>query len=142
MILILVIPRVQFCFIVIMHVGGVSQSVDVKPIISCIKEMIDANFADLKHLFENSFDEASAEMVAAGLISKATRNKQSYDAIITDFYLPFSFMKKLSEVQQHCKKFFEVFQKIGGPFVTIGDSLKQDITQIIHKKHKKAVSFN
>ena len=124
-----------------MHLGGGSQSVDVKHIISCIKEEIDANFADLKHLFENSFDEASAEMVAAGLISKATRNKKSYDAIITDFYSSFSFMKKLPQVQQHCKKFFDVFHKIGGPFVIAADSLKQDITQIILEKHKVTVSF-
>ena len=131
----------QFCFIVTIHVGGGSQPVDVKPIISCIKEEIDANFADLKHLFKNSIDEASAEMFAAGLISKATRNKQSYDAIITDFYLPFSFMNKLPQVQQHCKKFFDVFHKIGGPFVIAADSLKQDIIQIILEKHKVAVSF-
>ena len=131
----------QFCYFVTIHVGGGSQSVDVKPIISCIKEEIDANFADLKHLFKNSIDEASAEMFAAGLISEATRNKQSYDAIITDFYSSFSFMKKLSQVHHHCKKFFDVFHKIGGPFIIAADSLKQDITQIILEKHKVTVSF-
>ena len=92
-------------------------------------------------MFKNSIDEASAEMFAAGLISEATRNKQSYDAIITDFYSSLSFMKKLPQVQQHCKKFFDVFHKIGGPFVIAADLLKQDITQIILEKYKVTASF-
>ena len=81
-------------------------------------------------------------MFTVGLISYGVKRKLSYDALITEFYSGFTFMKEKSQVVEHCNKFFGVFNRLGGPFTIAGGSLKQKITQAINSRLKIELSFN
>ena len=99
-----------------------------------MKEQMDRNFAGLKRVFDNSIEEVSAEMFAAGLISNGVKSKKSAEAIISDFHCSFEFTHTLSEVQQRCAVFFSVLEKLGGPFQFAGTSVKQAIKSSMQEK--------
>ena len=91
---------------------------------------------------ENSLQEVSAELFASCLISNGTRRKPSYEAIITDFFSGLAFKKTLPRIIQHCEKLFNVFYRLGGPFVDAGDSLKQSIIETVREKLSINISFH
>ena len=99
-----------------------------------MKEEMNKKFAGLKIVFDNSIEGVSAEMFAAGLISSEVKSRKSAEAIISDFHSSFVFMSTLSEVQQHCTVFFSVLEKMGGPFLVAGTSLKQAIKNSMQEK--------
>ena len=84
----------------------------------------------------------SAGMFAAGLISQPVCNKPSFEAMIAEFSNGFVFMKELPQVKEHCKKFFDVLQKLGGPFLIAENSLKESIALKIDSKLSLSFSFD
>ena len=124
-----------YCFLSLVNVPGEasSQPVDTKAVISCIKEVLNENFARLKTLVENNLQEVSGELFASRLISNGTRRKPSYEAIITDFLSGLDFEETLPLINEHCEKFFNVFYNLGGPFARAGDLLKQSIKKKLEK---------
>ena len=103
-------------------------------VISCIKEEFDNSYATLKTMFENSLEGISAELFTSRLITDETRRNPSYNAILIDFNTALLFMDEIPMILQHCRKFFTVFNKIGGPFASAGHSLQQSITRNISNK--------
>ncbi len=91
-------------------------------------------FAGLKMIFANSIDAVTAEMFAAGLISSEVKSRQSAEAVITDFQSGFVFMNSLPDIEQHCSMFFDVLEKMGGPFRIASNSLKQSIKKNVENK--------
>ena len=104
---------------------------DVSRVIASIKEEINKKFAGLKSIFDNSIDVVTAEMFTAGLISSEVK---SAEAIIIDFQSGFVFMNSLPEIEQHCSTFFDVLEKLGGPFRIASKSLKQSIKKNVEDK--------
>ena len=113
-----------------------------KAVISCIKDEIDENFADLRTIFENSLEEVSAELFSSGLITNATKKNPSFKAIITDFNSVLPFKKTVPKIEQHCKKLFDVLHKVGGPFTDVADSLKENIMYRIRNKLDLKLNFD
>ena len=116
--------------------GGISA------IVTCIKEELNSNFAPLKDLFDNSMDRVAAELFTVGIISDEVKRNPSAISILQDFHTGFAFMKTIEKVEQHCRKFFGVFNKIGGPFTIAGNSLKQDIAENVSRRCGFKISFN
>lgn len=108
-----------------------SVAIDVSRVVACV---MDKKFAELKKIFDNSIEEVSAEMFAAGVISDGVKSKQSAEVIISNFHSGFVFMNTFSEAQQHCAVFFSVLEKLGGPFRIAGNSIKQDIKKAMNAK--------
>ena len=94
------------------------------------------------NMVQNSSEEFSAKMFAEGLISDAVRRNQSYNTIITDFYSKLTFLKTIPEVVQCCKQFFTVFLSLGEPYVTAGNTLKQDIVSTISEECGLCLKFD
>ena len=107
---------------------------DVSRVIASIKEEMNKKFAGLKSIFDNSIDVVTAEMFTVGLISSEVKSRQSAEAIITDFQSGFVFMNSLPEIEQHCSTFFDVLEKLGGPFRIASNSLKQSIKKNVEDK--------
>ena len=113
-----------------------------KAVISCIKDEIEKNFADLKNVFENSLEEVSAELFSSGLITNATKKNPSFEAIISHFESVLPFKNTVPKIEQHCKKFFGVLCKVGGPFTDVADSLKENIMHRIRNKLDLNLNFD
>ena len=115
---------------------------DISAIVTCIKEEINRKFAPLKNLFEPSINRVAAELFTIGIISDEVQRNPSTNSILQDFYTGFAFMNTIEKVEQHCRKFFSVFNKIGGPFTIAGNSLKHDIGESISRNFDFNISFN
>ena len=81
----------------------------------------------LSGLFEGLLKTVASEMLSVGLIPHAIEKNPTFDGIMTFFLAGFAFKAKLEDVAKHCVKFFDVFYKIGGPFVDAADMIKQTI---------------
>ena len=110
--------------------------------ISCIKDEIDENFADLQYVFKNSLEEVSAELFSSHLITNATKEKPSFEAIIREFNSALPFKKTVPKIEQHFKKFFGVLRKVGGPFTDVADLLKENIMYRIRNKLDLELNFD
>ena len=115
---------------------------DISAIVTCIKEEINRKFAPLKNLFEPSINRVTAELFTVGIISDEVQRNPSTNSILQDFYTGFAFMNTIEKVEQHCKKFFSIFDKMGGPFTIAGNSLKQDIAESISRNFDFNISFD
>ena len=109
-------------------------TIDVNTFVAFIKDEISSNYAPLNNVFGTCMARVSAEFFTVGIISDEVKRNPSTDAILQSFYAEFAFMKTISEVQTHCRKFFSIFYKIGGPFIIAGNSLKQDIVKSVGMK--------
>ena len=76
-----------------------SESVDIKAVVSCIKEEIHKKSTDIKSLFDFSIGAASAIMFEAGLISHA----------VMKFNHHLMSKESLPDILEHCEKFFQSF---------------------------------
>ena len=111
-----------------------SESVDIKAVVSCIKEEIHKKSAALKNLFDTSIKAVSANMSVAGLISHAVMKNPSYESIIADVNHHLMFVESLPQILEHCEKFFRALLNLGGPFVRAQKLLQKNIAQSIQEK--------
>ena len=84
----------------------------------------------------------AAELFTVGIISDEVQKNPSTNSILQDFYTGFAFMNRIENIEQHCRKFFSIFNKIGGPFTIAGNSLKQDIVESISRNFDYNISFD
>ena len=119
-----------------------SRAINVKDVISCVKQVFDENLTDLKFVCDRSLQTVSAEMFSAGLISNSVKDQQSFEDIISDFYNGFVFMKTIPQVEEHCKKFFSALHRLGGPFSLAGNAIKQSVLQMVDDKLGLSISLD
>ena len=96
----------------------------------------------LSGLFEGLLKTVASEMLSVGLIPHAIEKNPTFDGIMTFFLAGFAFKAKLEDVEKHCVRFFNVFYKIGGPFVDAADMIKQTIQETVRDRLGVQLNIN
>ena len=95
---------------------------------------MEKNHANLCRLFKGSLVTVANELLQVGMITRDVQTAPTNDMIISCFLAGFAFKTKLEDIEKHCVKFLNVFQRIGGPFVDAADMIKQTIQETVRDR--------
>ena len=98
--------------------------VDITKLRNLIVSKINDNYAGLHRLVETSLPNFTIEMFQARLISEGIRDKSTPDNILKEFINGMDWIHNQLDMEEHCKKFLEVCNKIGGSCIPASKTLK------------------
>ena len=93
---------------------GTSSTTDVKAFKKGVNDSIKFKYATLKGALEGSMESFAGEMYQAGLINGEAMKSHNYDVIMSQFISGMDFKHTISELQEHCKLFTDILEKLGG----------------------------
>ena len=85
---------------------------------------IGVDYAGLQRLVETSLPNFTTEMFQAWLTSEGIRDKSTPDNILKEFINGMDWIHNQLDMEEHCKKFLEVCNKIGGSCIPASKTLK------------------
>ena len=91
-----------------------------------IATKLNENYARLCELIETCLQHVTRERFQAKLISGGDRDNSTPENILKEFREGMDWIRNQSDMEDHCKKFLEVFNRIGGTFILAAKSLKED----------------
>ena len=92
-----------------------SSTTDIEVFKKGVSDSITSRYAKLSSTLEGSMEPFSRLMLEAGLINRTTMKGQKYDDIMSQFISGMDFKHSISELQEHCRLFTAVLEKLGGP---------------------------
>ena len=111
-----------------------------------LKELIVAEinneFADLCDLMETCLRNVTREMFQAHLITEAVRDNSTAEKILKEFINGMKWIRNQSDVEEHCKKFLCVFNKMGGNFVLASKQVKTQWITIAKQRMDVSLSLD
>ena len=100
--------------------------IDVKKLKQAIDKVLVSFHADLTGLSKKSLRSLANQLYTSGLISNEVKDNPSVDEFISEFKSGLVFMRKTSEVKDHCKKFLKAFMAVGGSYAIAANVLHRD----------------
>ena len=108
--------------------------VDVKKLKQVINKVLVSYHADLAALPKTSLSSLANQLYASGLINTEAKDTPSVDGFISEFKASLNFLRKVSQVQDHCKKFLKAFTAVGGAFAAAAVSLRREWKEAVNKE--------
>ena len=87
---------------------------------------INNNYARLNDLIETSLREVTNEFFQVQLITESVKNKPTSEKILKEFTSGMEWIDYQSDMEERCKKFLEVCQKMGGTFLLVSKTFKRE----------------
>ena len=85
--------------------------------------MFNSHFDFLQSILQESTSKLAEKAYEAGFISEPAASMKNYDDLASDFTKGLKLKKTASEIQDHCKGFFEILKDIGGPATIAAEEL-------------------
>ena len=104
-----------------------------------INDVLVSHYAALNSL-KTSLSDLASQLYAAHLISDEVRETHSMEKFITEFKASLSFMRKVSQVQEHCQKFLSSFIAVRGSYANAAKFLGEDWIEAI--RNELGLDFN
>ena len=104
-----------------------------------IDDVLVSHYAALNSL-KTSLSDLASQLYAAHLISDEVRETRSMEKFITEFKASLSFMRKVSQVQEHCQKFLSSFIAVRGSYANAAKFLGEDWIEAI--RNELGLDFN
>ena len=104
-----------------------------------INDVLVSHYAALNSL-KTSLSDLASQLYAAHLISDEVRETHSMEKFITEFKASLSFMRKVSQVQEHCQKFLTSFIAVRGSYANAAKFLGEDWIEAI--RNELGFNFN
>ena len=104
-----------------------------------INDALISHYAALNSL-KTSLSDLASQLYAAHLISDEVRETHSMEKFITEFKASLSFMRKVSQVQEHCQKFLSSFIAVRGSYANAAKFLGEDWIEAI--RNELGLDFN
>ena len=98
-----------------------------------IDDVLVSHYAALNSL-KTSLSDLASQLYAAHLISDEVRETRSMEKFITEFKASLSFMRKVSQVQEHCQKFLSSFIAVRGSYANAAKFLGEDWIEAIRNE--------
>ena len=106
---------------------GVSATVDITDKVKkVINDVLVSHHAALNSLPKKSLSGLVNQLYTATLISNEVREAPSMDECLDEFKASLSFMRHLSQIQDHCQKFLKSFIAVRGSYVFAAKALHED----------------
>ncbi|XP_019852692.1 PREDICTED: uncharacterized protein LOC109582428 [Amphimedon queenslandica] len=106
------------------RISSSSTYFDVNKVKKVIDKVLVSHHARLNCL-TTSLSDLANQLYEVGLISDEVRETRSMDKFIAEFKASFHFMDKMSDVQDHCKKFLNSFIAVRGSYINAANFLRQ-----------------
>ena len=111
-----------------------TTNVDIDEVKKDIRLVLEKKRSDLSLLFHCSMKAVAIELFQAGMIANDVHRIPTDDKIFNSLLCGFAFQAKIEDIEEHCKKLFNVFQNMGGPFRDAADAIKQNIQENVKSK--------
>ena len=108
--------------------------VDVKKLKEAISRVLVSYHAGLTCLPKKSLPSLANQLYTKGLISNEVKDNPSVDEFIDEFKASLNFMKEVSQVKDHCKKFLKAFIAVGGSYATAANALHKDWIETVNNE--------
>ena len=105
-----------------------------------INDVLVSHYADLNSLPKKSLTGLVNQLYTAKLISNEVREAPSMEECIDEFKASLSFMRKVSQVQEHCQKFLSSFIAVRGSYANAAKFLGEDWIEAI--RNELGLDFN
>ena len=80
----------------------------------------------MSDLIETCIREVASECFQVQLINESVKNNPTSEKILKEFTSRMIWIDNQSDMEEHCKKFLEVCQKMGGTFVLVSKTFKRE----------------
>ncbi len=103
-----------------------------------IEEVLQENFADLEEMFSNEdmLKQFSSRLYQKKIVTKATKDKPTFNQVVKDFNSHMIFMKTEKDFREHCISFITSLQSLEGPAIRAAEVLEAEWTRAIKEKLK------
>ena len=91
-----------------------------------IATIINKNYARLSDLIETCIREVTNECFQVQLINESVKNNPTSENILKEFTSGMDWIDYPSDMEEHCKKFLEVCQRMGGTFLLVSKTFKRE----------------
>ena len=106
----------------------------MKKLKQVISRVLVSYHADLTGLTKKSLPSLASQLYSTGLISTEMKDTPSIDVFIDEFKASLTFMRKVSQVKDHCKKFLKAFMAVGGSYSTAANVLYEDWIETVNNE--------
>ena len=89
-----------------------------------VVNIIKKNYARLSDLIETCIREVANEFFQVQLINESVKNNPTSEKILKEFTSGIEWIDYQSDMEERCKKFLEVCQKMGGNFLLVSKAFK------------------
>ena len=113
----------------------------VKKVRKIIQDIFRENYPDLEDLLKPSLKSVAANMFACHLITNETRDKQSYNDMMTEVTFGMNLLDDVHELKKHCELFLQCLAKQGGPLNNAANSFAKKWTINIKEKLDITIEF-
>ena len=118
------------------------SDINVMKLKQVIDKVLVSYHADLTGLPKKSLPSLANQLYASGLISNEVKDNPSIDVFIDEFKASLSFMRKVSPVKNHCKKFLKAFMAVGGSYATAANALHKDWIETVNNELNVSFSID
>ena len=91
-----------------------TSAADIGAFKKSVKASIISKYAILSEALKGPMESFALHMHEAHLIDRETMRGQKYDDIMGQFISGMDFKHSISEIQEHCRLFIDVLEKLGG----------------------------
>ena len=84
---------------------------------------LQSHYDNLSSVLEGCMPEFAKKAYAADLISEPVMKSRNFDSIISQFRAKLKLKHNISEIKQHCTRFIDILEEIGGPAVDAAKEL-------------------
>ena len=91
-----------------------TSAADIGAFKKSVKASITSKYAILSEALKGPMESFALHMHEAHLIDRETMRGQKYDDIMGQFISGMDFKHSISEIQEHCRLFTDVLEKLGG----------------------------
>ena len=103
---------------------------------------INNEFADLCELMQTCLPNITREMFQAHLINEAVRDNPTAEKILKEFTNGMKWIDSQSDVEERCKTFLCVFNKMGGNFLLASKQVKTQWIKVAKQKMDVSLSLD
>ena len=87
---------------------------------------INKNYARLSDLIETCIREVTKEFFQVQLINESVKNNPTSEKLLKEFTSGMEWIDNQSDMEERCKNFLDVCQKMGGTFLLVSKNFKSE----------------
>ena len=99
---------------------------DIGKLRQLIVTTINNNYARLSDLIGTSIREVANEFFQVQLINESVKNNPTSEKLLKEFTSGMEWIDNQSDMEERCKKFLKVCQKMGGTFLLVSKNFKHE----------------
>ena len=108
-----------------------TSAADIGAFKKSVKASIISKYTILSEALKGPMESYALHMHEAHLIDRETMRGQKYDDIMGQFISGMDFKHSISEIQDHCRLFTDVLDKLGGPTKMAGSEFTKECNTLI-----------